>query len=258
MEWLLSTDFDGTLINFPPAPQVCVADLGEALVEAVGAGAVWVVNTGRSLEHTLQGLREFGGPLEPEYLVVNERHVFVRSRKGWEGLEPWNARCDEVHQGLMRDSGGLLDELRRWIVAGGRVRLLPEGAELPEGLVAQDEAAMEEVARFLDGMRREWPEFSYQRNAIYLRFCHRDYDKGSALRALRDLLGLGAGAVLAAGDNHNDLSMLEPQTAGMCVCPANAVPEVLCAVRKAGGYVARRAFGSGTAEGIRHFLERLG
>ena len=34
------------------------------------------------------------------------------------------------------------------------------------------------------------PDFSYQRNTIYLRFAHRDYHKGSTLGELCRVLGI--------------------------------------------------------------------
>ncbi|MBI4028385.1 MAG: HAD hydrolase family protein [Verrucomicrobia bacterium] len=60
-------------------------------------------------------------------------------------------------------------------------------------------------------------------------------------------------AVFAAGDNFNDLSMLDGAHAGMVAAPANAIPEVKATVLSAGGYVARRLCGHGILEALQHF-----
>ncbi len=49
-------------------------------------------------------------------------------------------------------------------------------------------------------------------------------DKGFGLKLLSDLLSIPLSEMIAAGDNLNDIPMLE--AAGLAVCPANAVEEV--------------------------------
>jgi len=40
---------------------------------------------------------------------------------------------------------------------------------------------MDEVAGFIGREAVHFPEFGFQRNTVYMRFCHRDYHKGAAL-----------------------------------------------------------------------------
>src|SRR5256886_10745151 len=63
-------------------------------------------------------------------------------------------------------------------------------------------------------------------NTIYLRFCHADYHKGAALAELARLIDVPRENIFAAGDHHNDISMLNGQVAAMPACPANAIEEV--------------------------------
>jgi hydroxymethylpyrimidine pyrophosphatase-like HAD family hydrolase len=95
---------------------------------------------------------------------------------------------------------------------------------------------------------------AYERNSIYLRFAHAQYNKGSALTELREQLGIPAERTFAIGDNHNDLTMLTGGAAGMVACPANTVADVAAAVKGAGGYIAKRPAGAGVAEAIAHFF----
>lgn len=251
---LVSTDFDGTLIVHRLGEK-CVPELADSLLEARDAGAKWAINTGRSLEHSVEGITLFCGPYLPDFLLVNERHIFKRNGTRWEADEKWNSLCDLRHKKLFEDATVFMERLRRWARRETGVTLLPMG-ETPLGIVTTDEEVMARVADFLDEELAAHPEFSYQRNAIYLRFSHKDYSKGSALAHLAKTLGVERGQVFAIGDHFNDLPMLDPEVAGLLACPANSIEPVKRAVSGAGGYVARGDAGSGTAESIRFFLAR--
>jgi hydroxymethylpyrimidine pyrophosphatase-like HAD family hydrolase len=184
---------------------------------------------------------------------VSERHIYGRVGSGWHSLKDWNETCDLAHDALFERCRGLLTEIRTWVAANPGVDLLPDAAD-PEGIVTVDEATMDRAVVFLEKARRAYTDFSYQRNTVYLRFCHMDYHKGSALECLAKELNLSPAEILAAGDHHNDLSMLNPAVASMLACPGNAVQEVHSAVRAAGGFSSKHHFGQGTAEGIFHYL----
>src|SRR6185295_14060430 len=102
--------------------------------------------------------------------------------------------------------------------------------------------------------RTAHPKFDYQRNGIYLRFCHSDYHKGAALAELARLIDIPRENIFAAGDHHNDVSMLDGRVAAMASCPANAIPEVKAAVGEAGGYIATLEHGAGVHQALRHFM----
>jgi hydroxymethylpyrimidine pyrophosphatase-like HAD family hydrolase len=112
---------------------------------------------------------------------------------------------------------------------------------------------MDRVADFIRQARAGHPKLDYQRNGIYLRFCHADYHKGATLAELARLLEVSRESIFAAGDHHNDISMLDGKFAAMASCPANAIPEVRAAVSTAGGYVARKDHGAGVHEALLHF-----
>jgi len=88
---------------------------------------------------------------------------------------------------------------------------------------------------------------------VWMRFTHREIHKGSSLAELARLLEIPRSDVLAIGDHHNDIPMLDGSAAAMVACPANAVDEVKEVVRSAGGYVSPFAWGEGVADAIRHF-----
>ncbi|GAB4179587.1 MAG: hypothetical protein Fur0032_20300 [Terrimicrobiaceae bacterium] len=249
---LLSTDFDGTLIAFG-GTGACTRDLAEVLDDHRRSGGLWAVNTGRSMEHTMEGLARFGGPCEPDFILTNERDVHRRLESGgWEPHEPWNHRCREDHDALHEAASPIFREIEEWFIRRPTIKVIYEEGRLA-GLVASSDQEMEQAVGTIRQIASAHPLLSFQRNAIYLRFCHAHYDKGSALGELCRLEGIAVAEVLAAGDHFNDLPMLRPERAGALACPANAIPEVREAVASAGGYVARREYGDGLADGIRHF-----
>jgi hydroxymethylpyrimidine pyrophosphatase-like HAD family hydrolase len=123
-----------------------------------------------------------------------------------------------------------------------------------EGLVAASDEEMDRITEFIEQARANQPKFHYQRNTLYLRFCHADYHKGAALAELGRLIEIPRENIFAAGDHHNDISMLDGKIAAMPACPANAIDEVKDAVSAAGGYVAEKQHGAGVHEALQFFL----
>jgi len=246
---LLSTDFDGTIVGFGSNGR-CSEALAEALLDHRLSGGLWAINTGRSLLHAIQGVEQLGSPVQPDFLLTNEREIFCHGKDGeWEPYGSWNALCSERHSFLFDQASGILSEIRNSIGSRPGVKLIFEDG-LPAGLVAPDEETMDELAVDIRQLASGLSDFSFQRNSIYMRFCHAHYDKGSALAELCRLEGVPVSQVFAAGDHHNDLPMLRQDRAGFLACPANAIPEVKSAVRSAGGCVASLENGEGVAEAL--------
>ena len=248
---LLSTDFDGTLTYAYPASTRCVPALAHELSAVSSAGGLWAVNTGRSLESALEGLRELGAPVAPDYILTSERHVHKPDgRGGWHDYGEWNDLCRRHHDLLFRECGSFFTEIEKLVERHPGVVFQENVDGVPGGLIAPDEEILDELTRELEGLPGRPEEFHYQRSNVYLRFCHRDYDKGTALGELSRLLDMPTSGILAVGDHQNDLAMLFGNVAAMVACPANAHPSVKEAVERAGGHVSLLEAGEGTAEAI--------
>jgi len=246
---LLSTDFDGTLVGHPSDGR-CSPALAAALTRFKATGGLWAINTGRSLMHTIEGVENLRAPVDPDFLLTHEREIYRRNAAGsWEDFGNWNRVCRERHAGLFERAGELFPRIHELVAGAQDVTLIDEDGHTA-GLITSDEAVMARVAGSLDALRGAIPNFSYQRNTIYLRFCHTDYDKGAVLGELSRLLGLRADEVFAAGDHFNDVPMLDPKYARHLACPANAIAEVKSAVRAAGGTVSAKRFGDGVADAL--------
>jgi HAD superfamily hydrolase (TIGR01484 family) len=252
---LLSTDFDGTLVAHGSDP---VLDRGcmEYIEKLQENGVIWAINTGRSVDLLESGLTDFEFPIHPDFILTSERDVFRPSSNGgnWEPYGDWNERVAREHAELFHSAKSVLAEVVDFVNQKTKARLLYHTAGL-EGLVAESEEELDRVTKFIDQAREKQPKFHYQRNTVYLRFCHADYHKGTALAELSRLLEIPRGEIFAAGDHHNDISMLDGHFAQYPACPANAIPEVKEAVRSARGYVASKACGAGVHEALLHFAE---
>jgi HAD superfamily hydrolase (TIGR01484 family) len=251
---LLSTDFDGTIVS-PVSESILDRACMELIRELQAAGVIWTINTGRSVDLLESGLADFSFPFRPDFILTSERDVFRPGANGtkWEAFGDWNQRCARDHAELFSSASPVLGEVIDFVNQQTKARIIyePEG---PAGLIAASEEEMDRVTDFIEQARQKQPKFSYQRNTVFLRFCHADYHKGAALAELARLLEIPHKTIFAAGDHHNDISMLDGTVAGMPACPSNAILEVKQAVRTAGGYVAEREHGAGVYDAIMYFL----
>lgn len=251
---LLSIDFDGTIVSRVSEP-VLDRQCMELIGNLQNDGAVWAINTGRSVDLLESGLADFEIPIRPDFILTSERDVFRPSTNGdkWEPFGDWNARCARDHAELFSSAQSILAEVVDFVTQKTKAQLIYHSEGL-EGLRAENDQEMDRIVQLIEQARVQEPKFNYQRNTIYLRFCHADYHKGAALSELARLIDIPRENIFAAGDHHNDISMLDGEVAAMPACPANAIEEVKAAVRDAGGYVARRQHGAGVHEALQFFL----
>lgn len=250
---LLSTDFDWTLVQHGASPAVCPR-LFDWLNELRQNGVLWAVNTGRALFHILDGLEEHQFPVRPDFILTAEREVYRQTSggAGWEDYGDWNERSNLVHEELFSRARPLLQQIEEFITSETQARTINDASGL--GLIAHDEVELERIVGFIDQKRSSWPDFHYQRNSVYLRFCHAAYSKGSALGELSRLLELDREHVFAVGDHYNDIPMLDGQYAQWVACPSNSAEHVKTVVRAANGYISSAPCSEGVVEALEYFV----
>lgn len=242
-------DFDGTLVDKVHSPSFELA-LADQLSEARRDGAAWVINTGRSLHHTLEGVRDHAIPLAPDFIIAREHEIYARTAAGrWSDLGVWNGEARLLHDTFYRHHSRVLSDIRQF-VEQDRLGSWIEEAGDPAGIITHTEEGMARVIDFVHTHIAQWPDLGYQRNTIYLRFTHRSFDKGTALQELSRHLGLTPDQVFAAGDNFNDLPMLRREIAHHLVAPANSLPEVKAQVLAEGGHLSPLPASRAMAEAV--------
>src|SRR6266550_5948747 len=185
---LLSLDFDGTLVSRVSEP-VLDTQCMELVRELQDTGTMWAINTGRSVHLLESGLADFSFPIRPDFILTTERDVFRSGQDGetWEPFGDWNHRCARDHTDLFSSAGSVLAEFVDFATNQTKARLIYNSEGL-EGLAAESEEELDRITDFIRQARAGHPKLDYQRNGIYLRFCHADYHKGATLAELARLL----------------------------------------------------------------------
>src|SRR6516162_1255220 len=147
---LLSIDFDGTLVSRVSEP-VLDAQCMDLIRELQNVGALWAINTGRSVDLLESGLIDFAFPIRPDFILTTERDVFRPSQNGdkWEPFGDWNDRCARDHTELFSSADSVLAEVVDFVNRKTNARLIYDSEGL-EGLAAEDEAEMERIAEFIE------------------------------------------------------------------------------------------------------------
>lgn len=246
---LLSTDFDGTILdhNLPPPMAPEFFDWLEAARRR--RPVIWVINTGRDWESLLVELTRRQARCLPDWVVLIEREVHRVQEGRLEPHHEWNRRCLDVHADLFARADGMLETLRQDLTRFDGLQIIRDVGS-PLGLIAVSEAQAAEVDQALQPLYEAFPDLHAVRNTVYFRFAHVDYHKGSCLALIQAEIGIGSEQTIAAGDNLNDLPMLQRCYARYLICPSNALPEVCVQVMREGGVVASRPAGAGVAEAL--------
>ena len=255
-QWLLCFDFDGTFID-PENSREIHPDLQTALNLAREKNATIVINTGRSLIDATEGIYKCGMKVLPDYIIALEREIYQPNRfKRWIDLGKWNAKCRKDHIKLLKKQRKFIETIRIYVEQETKARWVASQDE-PAAIIASSEQEMDSICSHLDVQitQRKPKYLAYERNSIYLRFSHSEYNKGTAAIALGKMLEIPKEKTFVIGDNYNDLKMLNQEVAGMIACPQNSVPMVKEKVIGIGGYVATNSYGAGAAEALNHFLE---
>jgi HAD superfamily hydrolase (TIGR01484 family) len=249
---LVCTDFDGTLAwenpDEPLAPEFFRWLSSSRKVSEIS----WVVATGRSWESLREALLTHEAPLMPDWIVTVEREIHQVKEGQAHSLEAWNKCCTETHQALFGRHGALLERIEREIGSTDEVTVIPDAGAI--GLIAGSKESIQRTDALVNEIIREHPEISTVRNGPYFRFAHVDYHKGSCLAEIQKLLDLPSSSTFIAGDNLNDLPMLQRKFGHFLACPSNSVPEVITQVKNEGGYIASQEAGSGIAEALFHWF----
>src|SRR5436305_2798472 len=145
---LLSLDFDGTMVSRVSEP-VLDRECMELIRDLQKQGAVWAINTGRSVDLLESGLTDFEFPIRPDFILTSERDVFRPGSNGtkWEPFGDWNKRCARDHIDLFTSASGVLHQILDFVNSKTNGRIIYE-TDVPAGLIATSEEEMQPIADF--------------------------------------------------------------------------------------------------------------
>lgn len=248
---LLSTDLDGTIWDHdhphPIAPQ-----LFERIRLFQKNGSLWVLNTGRHLQILPSLLRQLDPDLAPDFIVSEERYIHFQKNSDYLDHTKWNVRSTEAQREILERHGpelrALYDDFRKHFV----LEPVPHQDLLPY-FVARTVEEADTLQINLESKIVHLPDVILVRNACSFRFSHVGFSKGTALSEIARMCNVKKKDIFAAGDNYNDLSMLDGLHAGMVAAPSNAIPLIKDAVRRSKGYISKQRCGLGVLEALEHF-----
>ena len=248
---LLSFDFDGTL-HHPADTHPVPLDFFEVIRKLrESRNAIWGINTGRSIPHVMEGLVESKFPFIPDWVIAREREIYFPNAFGrFEPYQKWNKRCeDEIHK-LFKKASKTLKRIRKEVEEHTGAQYIELDGD-PAGFISRTEEEMEWIIGHIAPLVKEVPDLGWQRSSIYLRFGHKNYQKGTTLSEVAKIYQLDISQTFAMGDCHNDIEMLSAEHSGRAACPANAVDEIRKVIESRNGYIAKAVHGNGVVEALK-------
>jgi hypothetical protein len=230
--------------------------LVEQIAQLQSQGVKWIINTGRDLSSLMEALGRSHITIQPDYLVLVEREIYVHNGSSYRSLRHWNESCQTEHNHLFRQVRLELPGLITWITNTHKATVY-EDAFSPFCLIAESPEDADRIHEFLESFASQIPCLAVVRNDVYMRFSHTSYNKGTALSEICEMLGVPAQETFAVGDHYNDLPMLQRQRAAWLAAPANAVSAVQEAVRDQDGYISRLSLGEGVFEALQWCLTSI-
>jgi HAD superfamily hydrolase (TIGR01484 family) len=253
-ELLLSFDFDGTLHNpaeNPPVPREFFEIIRELRERR---GAVWGINTGRSIPQVLEGLLESHFPFLPDWVIAREREIYFPNPFGrFLPHNAWNLVYEEEIRKLFKKSRKTLRIVRAEIEEHTGAQWIEMKGE-PAGIISRTEEEMEWLVAHITPLVAPIRNLGWQRNSIYLRFGHTKYQKGSSMSEVARLYQLDSARTFAMGDSHNDLEMLSEEHAAYAACPSNAVDAIRQLVVSRHALVTTQGHGHGVVEALTSYF----
>lgn len=252
---LLATDLDGTLIGSANELPLYLTFNDRVDNLRASFNAKWVACTGR----TFRSFWEFFMPMRkygvvPDFVIIRHAFIFRLTPLGYVPHLAWNIAT--VFR-IWRETQATSEAIKAWhtTVVGGAIgvrTIARTSSRLAVRFDSEEAAAVAEDMLRLRQREHRHMQIIRSKNEVEARLV--PATKGTAVAELANRLGLGREEVLAIGNGHNDLSMLDGTAAAMIGCPNNSVHEVMTQVSAYGGHVASQRSLSGVIEIIDAYL----
>ena len=236
--WLLACDLDGTLLGGDRQDAKAFSQFIQSRPDII-----FVVATGRPLDHALNGMKDYGLP-KPQAMITS---VGTEIHYG-EALAPDHHWHDQ--QDALWDELKILDALKELPFLGSRGAQHQGQFKIAfEGELSKDQ---------VNTVKTSLAEQGFQLSTVYshdwfLDLMPEGINKATAILQVLKHFELPSSQCLVAGDSGNDTAMLTlPEAKGVLV--ANHLPEVNFLRQQAQIYCAEKNHAAGVMEGIDHWL----
>jgi len=255
---LICLDFDGTIMTYDEDPAgVFHPAIIERLNGLPSRGVSWCTNSGRDYENQVDILARSearGLTGLPDALMCSESLLYHRRDGCYTPHADWNKRVEQMLQSYHAAVQAALNPVLEDLAS----RYEPEEVKFEPAAtvfcIPGEREVQEQFRAELQDLLAQGPGGQVTRNGGWVVALPVELGKGPVLRVYLREQDIAPENVLAVGDHHNDLSMLDGSSAGHCGCPADAIPEVIRVVQKAGGHVAVADGPLGTLEILDRFL----
>lgn len=253
---LLATDLDGTL--FGSSGELALYDEFRKRLTTLREkyDMQWVICTGRSLRsfmHLFSPMKTMG--LMPDYVIVNHAYIYHLKRNKYKSHYYWNLL---IHYHLWASKLYMKDAIKSWYkqvmdMTDKVTTVYHRNNRLCLRFDNEDDA--EGVAKLLLEKSREFKHLRVFRFMREVDVRMVPFTKGLALEELANRLGITSSNILAIGNGHNDISILDGVVAKYMGCPENAETDVMAVVNHNKGHISSRKFLGGVIDVIDAYLE---
>ncbi len=259
--WLIATDVDGTLLD---ETLEITSRVREAIAAAQNAGHIVTLATGRMYKATALFAEELGihRPIicYQGALVRQGEEVLYHQPLPLDIAQECIAYAHEVglHVHVYVDDVLYIeqpDEETAFYLTLAPMAPIEAVGDLSTYLTREPTKILfvlepEQTTIFLEYARTRWGARAHvvQSHARFVELAHADVSKGNSVLFLANQIGIPRERILAVGDNHNDISMI--QMAGVGVAMGGAAP----AIQAIADWVAPSVRESGLAAAIEKFV----
>ena len=256
---IICLDLDGTSVEHDDIHAWFSDAVAAELNEAAHRGAVWCANSGRHADNQygmIQACRTLA--VLPFAILAGERYIFdVRPATGvMRQRQPHNRLTKQKARDLNPRVKEVLTPHLAEVEAEFAVAEYFPSEEFVGWLLAESADPVVFADR-ITALLAPVSEAQVVRNGQWVIVLHADFGKGRVLAEAAQKLGVPRDRILAVGDQHNDVDMLDGRRAVFVGCPSDADAQVVAAIRRAGGWIADKPGPAGTARLIRRFVTEV-
>jgi HAD superfamily hydrolase (TIGR01484 family) len=236
----IAIDLDGTLMGSAEEFHL-YSQFRETLHNFLGKNnAVWAICTGRSLK----SFQRFFSPMQmmgitPNYVILKHAFIYSLTRFGYRSHILWNLWIRYLLWTHLLNARTAIDECEELVFRFTHRATLIRKAKDRIWVRFESEQVSSAAADMLSEKVKSCKNLRMFRFIKEIDIRAVPFTKGLSVSELSRHIGINRENVLAIGDGHNDLSMLDGSAALYTGCPANAAPEVMELVHKQGGHIAK-------------------